>query len=83
MRVLRLYRRVSRLYLVSPAVELSQKRMTYHRETGHVEYKSKGGSQMKVFDVLEWLAAMCSHVPNKGEQIARYYGYFSWSQSEP
>jgi len=40
-----------------------------------MEYKSKGGSQMKVFDVLEWLAAMCSHVPNKGEQMARYYVY--------
>ena len=23
------------------------------------------------------LAAMCSHVPNKGEQIARYYGFYS------
>jgi|GEM_PF-2955737 len=23
--------------------------------------------QTKAFDVLEWLAAMCSHVPNKGE----------------
>ena len=54
-----------------------QERMTYHRETRHVEYKSKGGSQTKVFDVLEWLAAMCSHVPNKGEQMARYYGYYS------
>jgi hypothetical protein len=30
---------------------------------------------MKVFDVLEWLAAMCFHVPNKGEQMARYYVY--------
>jgi hypothetical protein len=59
----------------------SQERMTYHRETGHVEYKSKGGSQMKVFDVLEWLAAMCSHVPNKGEQMARYYVYFLRPQS--
>ena len=27
------------------------------------------------FDGLEWLAAMCSHVPNKGEQLVRYYGY--------
>ena len=51
--------------------------MSYHRETGHVEYKSKDGSQTKVFDALEWLAAMCSHVPNKGEQMARYYGYYS------
>jgi hypothetical protein len=28
-------------------------------------------------DALEWLAAMCSHVPNKGEQMVRYYGYYS------
>ena len=31
----------------------------------------------KIFDALEWLAAMCSHVPNKGEQMVRYYGYYS------
>ena len=41
----------------------------------------------QVFDALEWLAAMpggakpcedgCSHVPNKGEQMARYYGFYS------
>ena len=30
-----------------------------------------------MFDALEWLAAMCSHVPNKGEQLVRYYGYYS------
>jgi hypothetical protein len=30
-----------------------------------------------IFDALEWLAAMCSHVPNKGEQMVRYYGYYS------
>ena len=28
-------------------------------------------------DALEWLAAMCSHVPNKGEQMVRYYGHYS------
>jgi hypothetical protein len=26
---------------------------------------------------LEWIAAMCSHVPNKGEQMVRYYGFYS------
>ena len=51
--------------------------MTYHRETGQVEYRSKDGKETKVFDALEWLAAMCSHVPNKGEQMVRYYGYYS------
>jgi hypothetical protein len=30
-----------------------------------------------MFDALEWLTAMCSHVPNKGEQMVRYYGYYS------
>jgi len=31
----------------------------------------------KIFDALEWIAAMSSHVPNKGEQMVRYYGYYS------
>jgi hypothetical protein len=30
-----------------------------------------------LFDALEWIAAMCSHVPDKGEQMVRYYGYYS------
>ena len=37
--------------------------MAYHWETVQVEYKSKDGAQAKVFDALEWLAAMCSCVP--------------------
>lgn len=40
-------------------------------------YHSKDGNHEKVFDALEWLAAMCSHVPNKGEQMVRYYEYYS------
>ena len=35
----------------------SQERMTYHRETDQVEYRSKDGKETKVFDALEWLAA--------------------------
>ena len=31
----------------------------------------------RTFDALEWLAAMCSHVPNLGEQMVRYYGHYS------
>jgi hypothetical protein len=33
----------------------------------------------KMFDVLEWLVRHggCSHVPNKREQMVRYYGYYS------
>ncbi|MBC8247482.1 MAG: hypothetical protein H8E81_07845 [Deltaproteobacteria bacterium] len=31
--------------------------------------------ETRVFDALEWLAAMCSPVPNKGKQMVRYYGF--------
>ncbi len=55
----------------------SQERMTYVPEKSKVIYKSKDGKGEKIFDALEWLAAMCSHVPNKGEQMVRYYGHYS------
>ena len=55
----------------------SQERMTYIREESKVVYQSKDGKERKTFDALEWLAAMASHVPNKGEQMVRYYGYYS------
>ena len=55
----------------------SQERMSYIPEESKVVYESKDGKEEKVFDALEWLAAMCSHVPNKGEQMVRYCGYYS------
>jgi hypothetical protein len=55
----------------------SQERMTYIPEESKVLYQSKDGKEEKAFDALEWLAAMCSHVPNKGEQMVRCYGYYS------
>lgn len=50
--------------------------MTYFPEDSKVFYLSKDGKEEKIFDAIEWLAAMCSHVPNKGEQMVRYYGYY-------
>jgi len=55
----------------------SQERMTYVPKAGSVIYQSKNGQTTRVFDALEWLAAMTSHIPNKGEQMVRYYGYYS------
>jgi hypothetical protein len=55
----------------------SQERMTYIREESKLIYKSKHGRQQKAFDGLEWLAAMSSHIPDKGDQMVRYYGYYS------
>ena len=55
----------------------SQERITYIPEKSKVLYRSKDGKKENMFDALEWLAAMCSHVPNKGEQMVRSYGYYS------
>jgi hypothetical protein len=55
----------------------SQERMTYIPEEATIMCPSKDGKEDKVFDALQWLAAMCSHVPNKGEQMVRYYGHYS------
>ena len=52
----------------------SQERMQYLDQAGTVVYRSKHGETTKSFPALEWLAAMCSHIPNRGEQMVRYYG---------
>lgn len=43
--------------------------MQYIRDEATVIYQSKDGREEKMFDALEWLAAMCSHMLDKGEQI--------------
>jgi hypothetical protein len=47
-----------------------------------VIYAFKDGKSKVISNALERLAAMCSHVPNKGEQIVRYYGYHSDASQE-
>ncbi|MBW1668186.1 MAG: transposase, partial [Deltaproteobacteria bacterium] len=55
----------------------AQDRMTYLPREAQVIYESRDAKRTKTFEALEWLAAMCSHVANKGEQMVRYYGYYS------
>jgi RNase P protein component len=63
----------------------SQERMQYLDQEAKVVYASKAcsgprsgdGKSTKVFDALEWLAAMCSHVQDRGEQMVRSYGHYS------
>ena len=31
----------------------------------------------EIFDPLDFLAAMTSHIPNRGEHLVRYYGWYS------
>lgn len=61
----------------------SQERMTYipaHDASdgvARVIYESKDGTRSKTFNALDWLAHLVTHIPNKGEQMVRYYGYYS------
>jgi len=55
----------------------SQERMKYLDQEGRVVYTAKDKKTSKSFPALEWLAAMCTHIPNRGEQMVRYYGYYS------
>jgi len=55
----------------------SQERMKRLYQERTVVYTAKDRSTNKVFPAMEWLAAMCSHIPNRGGQMARYYGYYS------
>jgi len=46
-----------------------------------VLYRSKMNPTLKrnfaVFPVLDWIAAITAHIPNKGEQLIRYYCAYS------
>jgi hypothetical protein len=62
---------------------VSQERMNYlpakdsRDGQAKVIYKSKDGRTSKTFEALDWLAQLVTHIPNKGEQMVRYYGYYS------
>ena len=55
--------------------------MRYHPTSRTVIYRSKMHRVLKrnfeVFPVLDWIAAVTAHIPNKGEHMLRYYGWFS------
>jgi len=55
----------------------SQERMNYVREESRVIYKSKGGTNTKEFDAVDFIASLCSHIPNMDEQTVRYYRFYS------
>ncbi len=49
----------------------SQERMQYLDQEATVVYKAKDGKDTKVFPALGWLANLCPHIPNRGEQMVR------------
>ena len=55
----------------------SQERMKYYPDQAKVTYQSKYGKDVKEFSCLEWMAALISHIPDRGGQMVRYLGYYS------
>ncbi len=55
--------------------------MRDHAKSHTVIYRTKMPRVLKrnfeVFPVLDWIAAVTAHIPNKGEHPLRYYGWFS------
>lgn len=62
---------------------ISQEQMLYipAAQTGsgvaQVVYTSKNSRVQERFTALDWLARLVTHIPNKGEQLVRYYEYYS------
>ncbi len=60
---------------------LSQQKMTYREDTKTVLYCSKMNPNLKrnfaLFPVLDWIAEITAHIPDKREQLVRYYGVYS------
>lgn len=62
---------------------ISQERMLYISAfestdgVARIIYDAKDGSASKTFLALDWVAQLITHIPNKGEQLVRYYGYYS------
>ena len=51
--------------------------MKYYPDSPMVIYESKYGKEVKEFSCLEWMAALVSHIPDRGGQTLRYYGAYS------
>ena len=51
--------------------------MKYYPNKAKVIYQSKYGKDVAEFEPLEWMAALVSHIPDRGGQTVRYYGCYS------
>ncbi len=70
-------------YMVNPPITLE--RLRYRPETGQVIYYGRQcgrcgdaeASPARIFPALDFLAALCTLVPDSRQQLVRYYGTFS------
>jgi hypothetical protein len=68
-------------YMVHPPISLE--RLRYRPDTAQVIYygRQRGAcgdaSPARIFAALDFLAGLCTHIPDSGQQLIRYYGAFS------
>jgi hypothetical protein len=71
-------RAVAEYILRSP---FSLEKPRYQATTGTIIYQSKMHPTLtrnfEVFSATDWLAALTAHIPNAGEHLVRYYGWYS------
>ena len=70
------------IYLLHPAISLD--RLSYDGPNGTVDYRPKSSPGHPLLaddaphqDPLEVLASLTDHIPNKGQQLVRYLGWYS------
>jgi len=56
-------------------------KLRYQASTGAITYQSRMHPVLKrnfeIFSACDWLAALTAHIPNAGEHLVRYYGWYS------
>ena len=75
--------------MVHPPIALE--RLGYRPETAQVIYYGRQRGQCgdaepspaRIFPALDFLAALCAHVSDQGQQLVRYYGAFSNARRVP
>ena len=71
-------RAMQRSGMTSP---VSLKKITYVKDKGKVFYKTKYNEyfkeNVKLFNVLDFIADLTIHIPPKGKHLIRYYGLYS------
>jgi hypothetical protein len=71
-------KRVAQYIICNP---FSEEKMTYNEENGTIIYRSRMHAKTKrnfeVFSAEDFIAAITQHIPEKGFQMVRYYGWYS------
>ena len=75
--------RIEKLAQYIVRAPISQERLLYipasksNDGVARIIYQGENSGVCETFVALDWLARLVTHIPNRGEQLVRYYGYYS------